>query len=142
MSQSISLHKFKILISLQGVQKLMQTFAFFYSDYSNFYITLWQEISVTKFPKSKNLRWQFKSIFRWFCRGVLPSSAPTSTPTPVEAEVSLILTRSSHPPTTLPPQPTHSFVKVYLKVLQTHFIKKLILQNVFFNFFQPVQNWF
>ena len=35
---SISLDKFKILISLQGVQKIMRIFTSFYSDYSNFLI--------------------------------------------------------------------------------------------------------
>ena len=38
MSLSISLHKFKILISLQDVQKIMRIFTSFYSDYSNFLI--------------------------------------------------------------------------------------------------------
>ena len=35
---SISLDKFKILISLQDVQKIMRIFTSFYSDYSNFLI--------------------------------------------------------------------------------------------------------
>ena len=58
---SISLDKFKILISLQGVQKIMRIFTSFYSDYSNFLIkygflhnfvakkSLWQSFKNQKF---------------------------------------------------------------------------------------------
>ena len=68
---------------------------------------------------------------------ILPSSALASTPTPVEAEVSFNISFST-PPTHLhhsptPPHPTE-------KVVQTHLIKKLLLQNVS-NFYQRVQNW-
>ena len=56
---SISLDKFKILISLQGVQKIMRIFTSFYSDYSNFlikygfYITWWPKKSLWQSFKNR-----------------------------------------------------------------------------------------
>ena len=76
MSLSISLDKFKILISLQSVKKIMQIFAFLYSDYTNFLIkygflhNFVAKNLCDRVSNIKNLRWQFGSIFRWLCRGV------------------------------------------------------------------------
>ena len=73
---SISLDKFKILISLQGVQKIMRIFTSFYSDYSNFLIeygflhNFVAKNLCDKVSKIENLRWQLRSIFSLLCRGV------------------------------------------------------------------------
>ena len=73
MSLFLSLDKFKILISLKGVQIIMQIYALFYSNYTNFYITLWQEISVTKFQNWKiwddsSKVWLCRGVFNFFCK--------------------------------------------------------------------------
>ena len=65
MSLCISLDKFKILIS-----------CFFSSNYTNFlmkygflhYFVI--KNLVDKISKIKNLRWKFRTIFCWLCRGV------------------------------------------------------------------------
>ena len=74
---SISLDKFKILISLKGVKKIMQIFTFFYSNYTNFLIkygflhNFVAKNLFDKVSKIKNLRWQFCGIFRWLRHGLL-----------------------------------------------------------------------
>ena len=72
-----------------------------------------------------------------FLKEIVAKLSPTSTPTPVEAEVSFNVNSSTPPthPTTHPP------VKVRIEQSSAHLIKKRLLQNVP-SLYQGVQNWF